>query len=82
MNRGKPGSSPSSSPPATALPTTQDWLERIAALDATEPPPTTPRPRNTRKAARRKAVTIVARLVLLVLLAIALAVAAQLMWVK
>jgi len=73
MNRGKPGSSPSSSPPATALPTTQDWLERIAALDATQPPPTPPRPRNTRKAARRKAVTIVARLVLLVLLAWAVA---------
>ncbi|MDR0212846.1 MAG: hypothetical protein LBJ15_02440 [Comamonas sp.] len=75
MNRGKPVSPPAS--PTPTLPTAEDWLARIAAMDATQPPPTPPRLHNT-----RKAVTIVAMAVLLVLLAIALAVAVQLMWVR
>lgn len=80
MNRGKPVSPPAS--PTSTLPTAEDWLARIAALDATQPPPTPPRLRNPRKAKRRRAVTVVAVAVLLGLLAIALAVAVQLMWVK
>ncbi|KZK31493.1 hypothetical protein A4F85_01790 [Delftia sp. GW456-R20] len=88
MNRGKPVSPPASPPaspcasPTPTLPTAEDWLARIAALDATQPPPTPPRLHNPRKAKRRRAVTVVAMAVLLGLLAIALAVAVQLMWVK
>lgn len=66
MNRGKPVSPPASPPaspcasPTPTLPTAEDWLARIAALDATQPPPTPPRLRTPRKAKRRRAVTVVA----------------------
>src|SRR5258708_5480438 len=88
MNRGKPVSPPASPPaspcasPTPTLTTAEDWLARIAALDAPQPPPTPPRLRNPRKANRRRAGTIVAVAGLLVLLAMAVAVAVQLMWVK
>lgn len=86
MKRGKPGpppATPTPTPtPTSTMPTAEDWLARIAALDATHPPAAPPRLRNTRKAKRRKAFTVMAMLVLLALLAIALAVAVQLMWVR
>jgi hypothetical protein len=80
MKRGKPPAPPPCASPAPALPTSADWLARIAALDSEEPRPASRRPRPRTR--RHVAVNVVAALVLSALLAVAVVVAVQLLWVK
>lgn len=80
MKRGKPPAPPSCASPAPAMPTAADWLARIAALDSEESPPARRRPRTRTR--RHVAINVVAAIVLSALLAVAVGVAVQLLWIK